>query len=143
MRNRGLAKRLVQMRLATIAEDGWTLLSAEDRAKEAPTRFPIPSRSVRESLKRGDCVKLLFDMEVRKDGRVLYRGVERKQVTVKEIKLGFFVGALMGTPLARHPTLRQDCRVVFKPEHVAEICVGFADMLQMMRGLLQKRMGDI
>ena len=66
----------------TAKEDGWTLISAEDRHAAYPETFEIPSRHERESLSAGDGAKLLFDIETRKDGRVIDRGVDRLWVIV-------------------------------------------------------------
>jgi hypothetical protein len=61
------------VRLATIERDGWTLESAEARHAESPETFQIPERTARESLKAGDAVKLLFDIETREAGDVRSR----------------------------------------------------------------------
>src|SRR5262245_3111573 len=107
-------------RFTTIAEDGWTLLSAEDRANQHPKTFAIPPRSVREALTRGDAAKLLFDIEVRESGHVVDRGTERMWVVVSERGPYHFVGLLANTPAADHPTLKEGSPIIFGPEHVCD-----------------------
>jgi uncharacterized protein YegJ (DUF2314 family) len=97
-------------RLATSEQDGWALQSAEDRASAAPTTFLIPDRTMREALTRGDCVKLLFDIESRENDRFVHN-VERMWVIVKERTDRYFVGVLTNKPATDHPTLGISGRV--------------------------------
>lgn len=109
-------------RLASIAEDGWTLVSAEIRHNEHPESFRIPGRIERESLRSGDAAKLLFDIETRDAGRVVDRGVDRLWVIVKGRAGSHYVGVLDSDPgIAPGLTLVAGAEVVFGPEHIADI----------------------
>lgn len=109
-------------RLATVAEDGWALVSAEVRHEEHPESFPIPDRTERENLKAGDAAKLLFDIETREGGRVTDRGVDRMWVIVKRREGGNYVGVLESNPgVTEGLNLRPGTEVLFGSEHVADI----------------------
>ncbi|HXK61700.1 MAG TPA: hypothetical protein PLP42_17575 [Acidobacteriota bacterium] len=106
----------------TIEEDGWTLLSAEDRQAASPHTFIIPSREERKSVSSGDAVKLLFDIETREGGEVFDRGVDRMWVIVKSCKSGRYIGVLDSDPgVAENLNLYKGDTIVFGPEHIAEI----------------------
>lgn len=109
-------------RLASIAEDGWTLVSAEVRQNEHPESFRIPGRIERESLRTGDAAKLLFDIETRDAGHVVDRGVDRLWVIVKGRAGMHYVGVLDSDPgIAPGLTLRPGTEVVFGPEHIIDV----------------------
>jgi hypothetical protein len=109
-------------RFASIAEDGWTLVSAEARHNEHPESFSIPGRIERESLRTGDAAKLLFDIETREAGRVVDRGVDRLWVIVKGREGIHYVVVLDSDPgIAWGLTLRPGTEVVFGPEHIVEV----------------------
>ena len=102
--------------------DGWKLVSAEDRNAEHPNTFQIPARDKRESLAPGDAAKLLFDIESREEGRVLDRGVDRMWVIVKTRTERGYIGVLDNDPgTAENLRLREGDSITFGPEHVAEI----------------------
>jgi hypothetical protein len=106
----------------TLASHGWALVSAEDRQSRHPTTFRIPSRAQRESLSPGDAAKLLFDIETRKHGAVIDRGVDRMWVIVKARDGGQYVGVLDSDPgRAENLRLHERDVIVFGPEHVADI----------------------
>jgi hypothetical protein len=106
----------------TIEEDGWTLVSAEERHVAHPDMFEVPSWEARTCLLPGDGVKLLFDIETREDGRVVDRGVDRMWVIVRSRREGRYVGVLDSEPgLAEGILLHAGDEIVFGPEHVAEI----------------------
>jgi hypothetical protein len=108
--------------MATIENDGWTLISAEDRQAEHPDTFHIPSREQRESLARGDGAKLLFDIETRDRDRVIDRGVDRLWVIVKGRTGGNYLGVLDSDPgSAEGLNLHAGQLITFRPEHVADI----------------------
>jgi hypothetical protein len=110
------------LRLATIAEDGWALISAETRHAEAPDSFLIPNRRERESLAPGYAAKLLFEIEMREEGRVIDRGVDRMWVIVKRRIGANYVGVLESDPrIAEGLTLRPGTEVLFSAEHVSDI----------------------
>jgi hypothetical protein len=104
---------------ATIEQDGWTLLSGEERQARHPDTFSIPDRSERESLSPGDAAKLLFDIETREGGRVIDRGVDRLWVIVKTRTGNIYRGVLDSDPgWAEGLALRPGSEVNFLPEHV-------------------------
>lgn len=106
-------------RLAGIAKDGWTLVSAEARQNEYPDSFPIPDRIERENLTTGDAAKLLFDIETREGQRVVDRGVDRLWVIVKR-RVGYhYIGVLDSDPgVSPGLTLGPGTEVFFGPEHI-------------------------
>ena len=98
------------------------LISAEDRHAAHPQTFNIPGRSARESLTRGDGVRLLFDIETREGGRVIDRGVDRLWVIVQHRRGDGYIGLLDSDPgLADGLNLRPGDPIAFGPEHVADI----------------------
>ena len=101
--------------------NGWELISAEDRNAAYPDTFQIPSREKRESLAPGDGAKLLFDIETREGGRVVDRGVDRMWVIVKARTERGYIGVLDSDPgTAKNLLLRQGDSITFGPEHIAE-----------------------
>ena len=109
-------------RNATIEEDGWMLISAEERHSAHPETFEIPSLAAREALSPGDAVKLLFDIETREHSRVFDRGVDRMWLIVKRREGESYVGVLESDPgVAEGLSLRPGTEVAFRPEHVAAI----------------------
>lgn len=107
---------------AVIEQDGWTLVSAEERHARSPETFVIPSRTERESLTSGDGVKLLFDIETREAGKVIDRGVDRLWVIVKNKTGDLYVGVLDSDPgISEGLTLRPGTELLFGPEHVSAI----------------------
>jgi hypothetical protein len=105
----------------TIPENGWTLLSAEERALAYPDRFQIPDLTVRRSLSPGDAAKLLFDIETREDGGVIDRGVDRMWVIVKARTESGYLGILDSDPgVAENLTLHPGDQIKFGPQHVID-----------------------
>src|SRR4051812_951799 len=103
-------------------ENGWKLISAEDRNATYPDTFQIPGREKRESLVTGDAAKLLFDIETREEGRVVDRGVDRMWVIIKGRTEGGYIGVLdsnCGTAENLH--LKEGDNITFGPEHIVEI----------------------
>ena len=104
-----------------IPENGWTLLSAEERALAYPGRFQIPDLTVRRSLSPGDAAKLLFDIETKENGCVIDRGVDRMWVIVKARTESGYLGILDSDPsVAENLTLRPGDLIVFGSEHVID-----------------------
>jgi uncharacterized protein YegJ (DUF2314 family) len=89
----------------------WTLDNAEALAAEAPRSFFIPPADLRESLKVGDEVKLVFCLE-REDGQT---AVERMWVEVVETEP--YTGLLRNDPQLSGVIEFGD-RVPFAAEHV-------------------------
>ncbi len=123
-RVRALAR--VQMKIVntrpSIANDGWALLSAEERAVSAPDLFLIPARPLRESLAVGSAAKLLFDIETRENGKVVDRGTDRMWVLIKSKTAIGYIGVLDNDPgIAEKLKLHEGDLVAFGPEHICDI----------------------
>lgn len=90
------------------------LLSAEERNSQNPDTFPIPSRSVRESLAPGQIVKLMFSYS----GDPGDVSVERMWVIVESRgEDGGYVGVLDNDPYGI-PDLAAGMHLAFTAEHV-------------------------
>ncbi|CAB1070737.1 hypothetical protein D1AOALGA4SA_1017 [Olavius algarvensis Delta 1 endosymbiont] len=110
------------LRRGTIEENGWTLVSAEERNAAYPDTFQIPSQDKRASLSAGDGVKLLFDIETKENGRVIDRGTDRMWVIIKARSGSGYVGILDKDPgIAENLNLNEGDAIVFGPEHICEI----------------------
>jgi polynucleotide 5'-kinase involved in rRNA processing len=110
------------VRLASLEQDGWTLLSGEARNALNPTSFHLPSRQVRESLVRGDAAKLMFDIKVRALGDLVASGVDRMWVIVERVEAGRYVGRLLNDPgWTEGLDLKPGTVVAFLPEHIIEV----------------------
>jgi hypothetical protein len=113
------------MRLAKLESDFWQLRSGEDAHRAAPDTFWIPALRRRESLKRGQAAKLIFEIEATEpDGTVSSQG-ERMWVIVAE-KIGdIFIGRLANQPVCLEPSddayLGIGAEVPFRAEHVIDI----------------------
>ena len=90
------------------------LLDAESAHRASPRTYSIPRRAVRESLKPGDYVKLLFEV----DPPVGWVEVERMWVEVISLRDGGYLGRLVNEP-GFVPNLNHGDDVFFRPEHVA------------------------
>lgn len=113
------------MRLASLDQDHWCLVSGESRHAQSPDTFEIPSLFSRESLKRGDGAKLVFEIEYDDEAGQIKTSTERMWVVVSE-KVGlFFIGRLANSPVSidadENFYLRQDAEIPFLPEHVIDI----------------------
>jgi hypothetical protein len=112
------------MRLAGIERDFFELASGEEAHSRNPKTFWIPERSVRESLRRGQAAKLIFEIEgEEEDGSVVVQG-ERMWVIVSELVGSLYVGVLDNEPCiqaAEDVYLRKGAEVPFGPEHVIDI----------------------
>ena len=93
--------------------DAYTLWDGEERNREHPDTFEIPTRLERETLKPGDWAKLGFDFGPNEI-------VERMWVMVKSTDgMGGYMGRLDNEPLT--DAIRCGATVVFGPEHVLSI----------------------
>ena len=90
------------------------LLDAEAAHRENARTFSIPRRAVREALRPGDRVKLIFKVDQPKGGVE----TERMWVEVVEVASDHYVGRLADDPLAL-TSLKLGDRIRFQPEHVA------------------------
>lgn len=85
------------MRQPSIETDYWELRSAEKSHAKYGEDFWIPSLEERQSLKRGQAARLIFDIEVDNEGEIEVWG-ERMWVIVKE-KIGdTYIGILDNQP---------------------------------------------
>jgi hypothetical protein len=112
------------MRIPTLEQDYWALVSGESRHAESPDNFWIPALSERQSLRRGDAAKLIFEIETESEGGI-ERDCERMWVIVSEVAAPYFIGRLTSTPVTVEENddfyLKVDVEVPFLPEHVIDI----------------------
>jgi hypothetical protein len=105
----------------SLEKDGWALLSAEQYQGAHPG-FLLPSLDERASVRAGQAVKLLFDIETREKGRVIDGGLDRMWVIIRRQCEGGYVGVLDSDPgLAENIRLRPEDEVSVGPEHITEI----------------------
>jgi len=100
----------------------WRLANAEDRQRQTPWSFNIPSRRLREALSEGNCAKLVFELVPPPVDPSAPAG-ERMWVRVRERRVGRkieYVGELANDPLVLAGELRSGEILVFGPEHVAD-----------------------
>jgi uncharacterized protein YegJ (DUF2314 family) len=93
----------------------YTLDDGEERHRDAPETFWIPTETVRNSLKPGQIVKLIFRIEVGDEVHV-----ERMWVQVKERTPEGYLGELDNDPYCT-TDLRAGEPVRFEPRHVINI----------------------
>ncbi len=104
------------MRSPTYENDHYVLDDAEERHKEHPETFWVPDKGVRESLKIGSLVKLVFSMEVEAGSDEV--SVERMWVEVTQVKADHYVGRLDNTPYGSscvhcdQPVYFQSCHII-------------------------------
>jgi hypothetical protein len=99
----------------------WTLDDGEEIQREAPATFSMPPRDLRESLRAGDIVKLIFRIELRDRGTgEEYVEVERMWVSVTDRTGAGYRGELDNDPYCT-TDLRSGERVLFEPRHVIQI----------------------
>jgi hypothetical protein len=114
------------MRLPTLATDYWELRSGEASHAAHPEKFWIPTLEARTTVKRGQAVKLIFDLEAedRETGRIEVGG-ERMWVIVAERVGEFYIGILDNAPAALEPAddvyLQPGAEIPFLPEHIVNI----------------------
>lgn len=92
----------------------YTLTNVEDRHRQYPRDFWIPTANERKAVRPGDMVKLIF------------AGRERMWVEVKEVKDSRYAGRLSNRPFNPDALggLKYGDRVEFGPEHISDICKG-------------------
>ncbi len=113
------------MRLPTFERDFWELRSGEAAHRENPDTFWIPPLEQRQSLKRGQAARLIFEIEgTDEEGNVSVQG-ERMWVIVSERCGDFYIGLLDNKPASIEPAddvyLCFGAEVPFLPEHVIDI----------------------
>ncbi|MDA8019563.1 MAG: hypothetical protein MPN21_19135 [Thermoanaerobaculia bacterium] len=119
------------MRFASHEIDFWELRCAETSYAQHPETFWIPSESERNSARRGQAAKLIFEIEVADEtGKILIES-ERMWVVVSEIGDGFYIGILDNQPASIEPSddvyLRFGAEVPFAARHIIEIADPPAD----------------
>ena len=114
------------MRLPTLATHFWELRSGEKSHAANPDKFWIPPLDARGAVKRGQAVKLIFELEAedRDTGRV-ETGGERMWVIVAERVGEYYIGILDNSPAALEPAddvyLQPGAEIPFLPEHIIDI----------------------
>ena len=106
------------MKLATYKDDHFELENAESRHSEAPDNFWIPSIEVRNNLRAGDLIKLIFSMEDQEQPSE--RHVERMWVEVLAKEGEMYIGRLDNDPLS-NVMVKADDTIHFKAEHVIAV----------------------
>jgi hypothetical protein len=112
------------MRQPTIETDYWELRSAEASHAKYGDEFWIPPLEVRQTVKRGQAARLIFDIEVYNEGELEVVG-ERMWVIVKE-KIGdTYIGVLDNQPACSDfeddVYLCLGAEVPFMAEHIIDI----------------------
>ncbi len=90
-----------------------------------PETFSLPPRALRENLRRGQQVKVIFDFEgVEEHGTVSLQG-ERMHLVVAEKVGDRYIGLLLDQPQLfepeDYPYLRPAVEVPFEAQHVIEV----------------------
>ena len=106
------------------ANDGWHLLSAEDRHAAHPDSFHIPNEHERRSLTPGDMAQLLFEISF--DDPEDPASVERMWVYVTESEAGSYIGVLINRPrlIPENDSLWEGAELPFRAEHVMSWVAG-------------------
>ena len=122
------------MRLATLENDFWQLRSGEESHRQSPETFWLPPLEERQSLKRGQAARLIFDIETEdEDGKVVLTG-ERMWVIVSERIGEWYKGILDSRPVCMEPDeaayLRFGDEILFAPEHIIDIESPSADYVE-------------
>jgi hypothetical protein len=115
-----------RLRLPIMELDGWRLISGVAMNQEHPTTFQLPSEKARLNVKKGDLVKLIFEIAVPHSDEFGGLSAERMWVKVKERKGPYFTGNLANQPLSydEADTLKLHDQVAFLPEHIIDIDPG-------------------
>jgi hypothetical protein len=113
------------MRLARLETDYWELRSGEVSHAENPDQFWIPPLEQRQSLKRGQAARLIFDIESEdENGQPVLQG-ERMWVIVSEKCGEYYIGLLDNQPASFEPAddvyLCFGAEIPFLSEHVIDI----------------------
>ena len=114
-------------RLAKLDADGWELESAEARHAASPETFWIPDRQVRDSLKAGQLVQLLFQISGTGDDGEREINVERMWVEVEGRIGDLYVGCLRNQPATIDAGQGLDfkMKLAFRPEHIIDVRDGY------------------
>lgn len=104
-----------------IERDGWCLDDGEERHREAPKEFWLPSAEAREGLQPGDYAKLIFHISV--DDDEAPASVERMWVVVRERIPGGYLGTLDNDPdaIEENDELWSGIELPFAARHVIDV----------------------
>jgi hypothetical protein len=100
----------------------WRVANAEDRQRQNPDTFQIPSRRLREALSEGNCAKLVFELmpppvdPAAPAGERMWVRIRERREAGRKIE---YVGELANDPFVLAGELRSGEILVFGPEHVA------------------------
>ena len=112
------------MRLPSIKTDYWELRSGQNAHAQNPNDFWIPPLTKREQLIKGQAARLIFDIEVEEEGKILVQG-ERMWVIVSEKIANIYIGILDNQPACLYPEenayLRFGAEIPFLAEHIIDI----------------------
>lgn len=113
------------MRLAKLETDAWELRSGEASHAENPDNFWIPPLEARQTLKRGQAARLIFEIEYEDEaGQRVIQG-ERIWVILAGTYDGYYLGILDNQPVSLERSdqvyLCFGAEIPFLPEHVIEI----------------------
>jgi hypothetical protein len=112
------------MRQPSIKTDYWELRSAEKAHAKYGENFWIPSLEERQSLRRGQAARLIFDIEIDNEGVIEVMG-ERMWVIVKEKTSNTYIGILDNQPACLDfedaAYLCLGAEVPFLAEHIIDI----------------------
>lgn len=112
------------MHQPSIKTDYWELRSAEESHAKYGDKFWIPSREERQSLKRGQAARLMFDIEADNAGELEVSG-ERMWVIVSEVIGDTYIGILDNQPVCVDPDddfyLQFGAEVPFQAKHVIDV----------------------
>lgn len=114
---------LETLRLPDMEIDGWHLRSGVASHHRWPETFEIPDEKERRGLKKGDIVKLQFDIAVPPSEELGDVSSERMWVIVERRAGPYYIGTLDNVPACsdEQDHLNAGDEVVFLPEHVISI----------------------
>jgi hypothetical protein len=109
--------------IASLATHGWALESGEARHTADPASFWIPSRAERENVRRGQDVKLLFQIATQSVNGATDLIVERMWVRVKGRVDNLYIGELddQSVNVQSGHNVHHGMAVVFSAEHIVYI----------------------
>ena len=105
------------MRLPSFEMDGWRLMDGEQLHRNAPATFEIPDLALREILRPGDLVKLVFEIDLDEPA------VERMWVIIREKISGGYVGMLINEPasIGKNDWLWDGTELPFEYRHIVDV----------------------
>lgn len=110
----------MDMQLATLEDDGWTLEDGETIAAQYPDTFWIPEQAQREALQPGQVVKLIFRIAVEDEAGNEEVHVERMWVIVTGREGTLYQGELDNQPYCTDE-MNPGFPVCFEARHVINI----------------------